>query len=59
MTDATIVSRSAMCILYSLCAVANLKCGAGPPALESPGKWVEMQILGPHRRSNPNIWTKG
>ena len=59
MTDITIVSHSAMCILYPLCAMANLKCGAGPPALESPGKRVEMQILRPHHRPNPNIWTKG
>ena len=46
MTDIRFVSRSAICILYPLCAVDNLKCGDGPPALETPGKCV----------TNANSW---
>ena len=46
MTDIRFVSPSAICILYPLCAVDNLKCGDGPPALETPGKRV----------TNANSW---
>ena len=40
MTDIRFVSHSAICILYPLCAVDNLKCGDGLSALETPGKCV-------------------